>query len=97
MKRELALQRYHGAVAAEFGLAFSGLIFLATVLARDRGGGSATGRMRSRAQAGAPINVGLMSSSRCIGELMIASHAFKLRWHKESLYFLQSLTSLVAT
>src|ERR1700745_2657193 len=38
-----------------------------------------------------------MSSSRCIGELMIASHAFKLRSHKESVDFLQSLTSLVAT
>jgi hypothetical protein len=56
----------------------------ATVLARGRAVGSATGRMRSRAQGGAKINVGSVSSSRCIGELMIASHAFKLRWHKEN-------------
>src|ERR1700739_4760024 len=78
------------------GLSFCGLI-LTTVCARDRGGGSATGRMRSRAHGGAEITVGSMSSSRCIGELMIASHAFKLRSHKESVDFLQSLTSLVAT
>src|SRR4029077_13295141 len=36
---------------------------------------------RSRAQGGAYINAGSISS-RCIGELMIASRAFKLRCHK---------------
>ena len=51
---------------------------------------SLTGRIRSRARGAAEIDVETVSS-RGIGELMIVSHAFKLRLRKESADFLQSL------
>src|SRR5262249_25135665 len=76
-----------------FGLNFFGPIStVAGVVARYRDVDSEIGAMRPRAQGGALINAGSVLSSRCIGELMIASLAFKLRSHEESVDFLQLLT-----